>query len=83
MMSDNRKCPSSNSINLYWAEEKQENQECMDLFEWLFLLVYMKINLYYLYAILPIFGIVFVSQVANHPSMFYITYDSLYLITFR
>ena len=72
MMSDNRKCPSSNSINLYWTEEKQENQECMDLFEWLFLIVYMKITP------LPIFGIVFVSQAANHPSMFYITYDSLY-----
>ena len=44
----------------------------MDLFEWLFLLVYMKI------APLHIFGIVFVSQTTNHPSMFYITYDSLY-----
>ena len=45
----------------------------MDLFEWLFLLVYMKITP------LPIFGIVFVSQTTNHPSVFYITYDSLYL----
>ena len=72
MMSDNRICPSSNSINLHWREEKQENQECMDLFEWLFLLVFMKITP------LPIFGIVFVSQTTNHPSMFYITYDNLY-----
>ena len=55
-MSDNRKCPNSNSINLHWTEEKQENQKYMDLFEWLFLLVYMKITP------LPIFGIVFVSQ---------------------
>ena len=39
---------------------------------WLFLLVYMKI------APLPIFGIVFVSQTTNHPSMFYIRYGILY-----
>ena len=71
MMSDNRKCPSSNSINLHWTEEKQENQEFMGLFEWLFLLVYMKITP------VPIFRIVFVSQKTNHPSMFYITWQPL------
>ena len=50
MMSDNRKWPSSKSINLHWREEKQENQECMDLNEWLFLLVYI-----YLYLVLSLF----------------------------
>ena len=72
MTSDNRKCPSFISIKSHWTEENQEDQECMDLFEWLFLLIYMK------KTPLPIFGIVFVSQTTINPLMFYITYDSLY-----
>ena len=51
MMPDNRKCPSSNSINLHWTEEKKRTLGMHDLFEWLFLLVYMKMTPLHIFGI--------------------------------
>ena len=77
MMSDKRNVHAPTQSIHNGQKKNRKTKNAWIYLSGCFLLVYMKITP------LPIFGIVFVSQTTNHPSMFYITYDSLYFENFQ